>query len=131
MNRPPRWPVKILEWFCDPQLFDEIVGDLDEMYSGWEQTYGPRKARRLYIIHTIKFLRPFIFKRRKHYSSNAMTLNYFKVAWRNIARNTGFASINVVGLSLGVSCAILIYTLVSYHLSFDNFHGDLSRTYRF
>lgn len=59
-----------------------------------------------------------------------MTSDYFKVAWRNIIRNTGFASINVFGLSAGLTCAVLIYTLVSYHLSFDNFHGDLSRTYR-
>lgn len=130
MNHPPRWPVKMLEWFCDPELFDEIVGDLDEMYAGWLATFGPRKARRLYIVHTIKFLRPFIFKRKKRYSSSAMTSNYFKIAWRNIIRNTGFASINVIGLSAGLTCAILMYTLVSYHLSFDNFHGDLSRTYR-
>jgi len=130
MSRVPRWPVKILEWFCDPELIDEIVGDLDEMYRSWEQTYGTRKARRLYIIHTIKFLRPFIFKRRKRYTTNAMTLNYFRIAWRNIVRNKAFAAINVIGLSLGLTCAILIYSLVSYHISFDNFHPNLERTYR-
>jgi putative ABC transport system permease protein len=131
MNRKPRWPLKILEWLCDPELFDEIVGDLDEMYNHWLRIYGPRKAGRLYILHTIKFIRPFIFRKRNNYSHSAMTSNYFKVGWRNITRNTGFASINVVGLSAGLTCAILMYTLVSYHLSFDNFHGDLSRTYRF
>ncbi|MEI9920406.1 MAG: permease prefix domain 2-containing transporter [Bacteroidota bacterium] len=131
MSRPPRWPLKIFERFCDPELFDEIGGDLEEMYMQWERTFGARKARRLYIIHAIKFLRPFIFKKRKRYSTNVMTLNHFKVSWRNIKHNTGFASINIVGLSLGLTCAILIYTLISYHLSFDNFHGELSRTYRF
>ncbi len=59
-----------------------------------------------------------------------MTLNYFKIAWRNITHNKGFASINVVGLTLGLTCAIMIFSLINYHLSFDNFHGDLSRTYR-
>ena len=127
MSSRPRWPVKILGWFCNEKLFDEIVGDLDEMYGIWEKEYGTHKANRLYILHTIKFIRPFIFKRVKR---PAMTLNYFKIAWRNISRNTAFALINVIGLSLGLTCAIVIYTIVSHHLSFDNFHGDLGHKYR-
>src|ERR1044071_1703867 len=106
MNRSPRWPLRILEWFCDPELFDEIAGDLDEMYSGWLQAYGPRKAKWLYVIHAIKFLRPFIFKRKRNNKySTTMTLNHFKTSWRNITRSKAFVAINVVGLSLGLACA--------------------------
>lgn len=130
--RPPKWPATLLERLCDPELFDEIVGDLDEMYDKWVEEFGTRKANRLYILHTIKFVRPFIFRKtKKHYSANVMTLNYFRIALRNIVRNKAFAAINIVGLSLGLTCSIVIYALVSHHLSFDNFHGDLSSTYRF
>lgn len=129
MIRPPQWPATILRWLCDPELFDEIIGDMDEMFAMWVRMYGEKKARRMYVLHMIKFLRPFIFKKRTKYS-NAMTLNYTKVAWRNISRNKAFALINVVGLSLGLTCAIVIYTLVTYHRSFDTFHPDTEHTYR-
>jgi hypothetical protein len=129
----PRWPLRFLKLFCDPSLIDEIEGDMEEMYRKWVIRYGRSKVRRLYIIHTLKFLRPFVLKRRKPaYSTNTvdMVLNYFKIAWRSITRNKSFALINVLGLALGVACVILIYTLVTYHLSFDAYHARADRTYR-
>ena len=59
-----------------------------------------------------------------------MLRNFFTIAWRNLWKNKTYASINILGLSLGIGCSILIFTLVSYHLSFDNFHPDKDRIYR-
>ncbi|MFT3934356.1 MAG: ABC transporter permease [Chitinophagaceae bacterium] len=59
-----------------------------------------------------------------------MIKSYFKIAWRNLKRHKAYAAINIIGLSLGIACAILIFTVVSFHFSFDNFHINKDRIYR-
>src|ERR1700712_3019337 len=59
-----------------------------------------------------------------------MIKNYIKIAWRNLVINKSYSAINIVGLSMGVACSILIFTLVNFHLSFDNFHKEKDRIYR-
>ena len=59
-----------------------------------------------------------------------MFSNYLKIAWRNLARNRAYASINVLGLALSLTCGILIFTLVAYHVGVDRFHTSADRIYR-
>jgi len=48
-----------------------------------------------------------------------MLKNFFKIAWRNVWKNKAYAGVNVLGLSLGIACSILIFALVNYHLGFN------------
>jgi putative ABC transport system permease protein len=59
-----------------------------------------------------------------------MIKNYFKIAWRNFRRNKIFSLINVLGLAIGISAALVIYLLVHYHFTFDKFEKDGDRIYR-
>ncbi|MES2647233.1 MAG: ABC transporter permease [Bacteroidota bacterium] len=59
-----------------------------------------------------------------------MFQNYLKIAWRNLKQNKAYALINITGLSLGIACSILIFTLLTFHLSFDNFHNNKDRIFR-
>lgn len=59
-----------------------------------------------------------------------MIRNYFKTAWRSIARQKMMSLINVIGLSVGMASAVLIGWWVQNELSYDTFHADADRIYR-
>jgi putative ABC transport system permease protein len=51
-------------------------------------------------------------------------------ALRNMIRNKSFSIINLVGLSVSMSLAMLIIIIVKESYTFDNFHKDSGRIYR-
>lgn len=51
-----------------------------------------------------------------------MFKSYFKIAWRHLLKNRQFTFLNLVGLSTGLACALLIYLWVHDEMSFDRFH---------
>lgn len=59
-----------------------------------------------------------------------MLRNYFKIAWRNLIKNKGFTAINIIGLSLGIGCFIMISMFVIDELSYDRYHEKANRIYR-
>ncbi|MGZ3927090.1 MAG: ABC transporter permease [Mucilaginibacter sp.] len=59
-----------------------------------------------------------------------MIKNYFKVALRSFKRHKLFTLINIIGLSIGISAALVIYLIVNYDFTFDKFHKDGDRIYR-
>jgi len=59
-----------------------------------------------------------------------MIKNYLKIALRNITRHKGFSFINIIGLALGITCALLIFMWVYDELTFDRFHKQIDQIYR-
>src|SRR5258705_12288140 len=59
-----------------------------------------------------------------------MFRSYLKSGLRNMDRNRTYSAVNIVGLAVGISAAILIFLVVQYELSFDNFHKNKDRIYR-
>lgn len=59
-----------------------------------------------------------------------MIKNYFFINLRSFWKNRSHTSVNMLGLSLGISCSILIFLIIRYELSFDNYHLAGERIYR-
>jgi putative ABC transport system permease protein len=59
-----------------------------------------------------------------------MFKNYLKSALRNIKKHKGYASINIIGLAIGMACCILIVFYISTELSYDRYHKNTERIFR-
>lgn len=53
-----------------------------------------------------------------------MFKNYFKTAWRNLMNNKMFSFINIIGLTLGITCSLLIFLWVLDEFRYDNFQSN-------
>lgn len=59
-----------------------------------------------------------------------MFKNYLIVAFRNFWRKKIFSVINIAGLAIGISAALVIYLIVHYEFSYEKFQRDRGRVYR-
>jgi putative ABC transport system permease protein len=59
-----------------------------------------------------------------------MIKNYFVIAWRSLTKNRVFSSINLIGLTIGMAGALLIFAWVQNELSYDQFHKNNASLYK-
>ena len=59
-----------------------------------------------------------------------MFKNYFKTAFRNLVRNKNYAIINIAGLAIGAAVFMMIFIIIQFQTSFDNFHPNKKDIYR-
>lgn len=133
MNVPPKWADRFLEWYCNPDLLEEIQGDVHELYQIRLEEEGKSSARRKFLWDVFRFLRWSNIKRTKQtHSSNSFTMlsSYLKLGFRNAIRNKLTSSINLFGLALALGVAITIFAFVDYMFNMDSFHSNSDRVYQ-
>ena len=59
-----------------------------------------------------------------------MVKNYLKIALRNLRKQLGYTSINLIGLAFGIACCLLILLFVRDELGFDQFHEKADQIHR-
>src|SRR5260370_8900382 len=109
---------------------DDIEGDLMEVYDRRVMNLGKRHADLRFIVDVFLLFRRGIIKLSEGYkniNTYGMIKSYFKIGWRNILRNKGYSFINIGGLAIGMSVAILIGLWVYDELSFDKYHSNYDR----
>ena len=132
---PPNWAIQFLEWYCKPELLEEIQGDIFELFDNRSQTIGSKAARRYFVWDVLGSFRLSTIRGLKFEFTNlsickAMFQNYIKVAWRNLIKQKLYAFINVSGLSIGLACFILIFLYVQHEVSYDRFFENSEQIYR-
>jgi putative ABC transport system permease protein len=132
-NRPPKWAQRFLEWYCRPELLEDLQGDLNEYFDRHSKSLGVTRAKLIYIIDVFKFLR--IYTLRKPEFLNflfqwIMIGSYIKTSGRSILRNKLFSAINIIGLAISMSVGLLVIAMLNDTYSYDKFHKNHHRIYR-
>lgn len=59
-----------------------------------------------------------------------MIKNFFVISLRNLLKRKGYTTLNILGLTIGITCCLLIFQYVSYERSYDTFQKNSSRIIR-
>jgi putative ABC transport system permease protein len=71
-----------------------------------------------------------IEEEQKKHTTTIMIRNYIKSAYRSLLKNQVYSAINILGLTVGITCGLLISLYVVDEVSYDNFFNDSDRIYR-
>ncbi len=131
--QPPRWAQRLLEWYCKPELLEDLQGDLHEYFDRHCKKRGARTARLIYVIDVFKFFRLYTIRTPEFLNLLIhwiMLGSYIKTSGRSIVRNKLFSAINIVGLAISMSVGLLMISFLSDLFSYDKFHAEGDRIYR-
>ena len=139
MSQPPLLARKLLKRAAGKADLEDIQGDLDEVYVLKSSQESKHKADLMYWRQVLSLIFSYGLKKRKYkaayssfYAKNSMTMlkNYFKIAYRNLKKQKTFTIINVIGLSIGMSVALLAVAMYIDLIQFDTWHKNAEDVYR-
>lgn len=125
--KPPKLHEFILKKITASNQESFVLGDYEEDYNLIADKSGKKVADKWYRKEVLNSLIPFISN--KINWGIVMFGNYLKIAFRNIKKHKGFSFINILGLSIGLMCTILILLWVNEQLSFDQFNKKAENIY--
>jgi ABC-type antimicrobial peptide transport system permease subunit len=131
---PPKWADRFFEWYCNPYMQEEILGDLYESFIDKVAEKGLFYARCWYWIHVFLFINRRTLSRKNRLitqlNSIDMFRNYLKIGFRNLFKNKGIALINILGMSLALGCCLVVFQFVFFlYFNSDSFHSKRDEIY--
>ncbi len=132
MKSLPSCAERLLRAICPEEVYEQIEGDLIEIYNYEVKTAGKRKAKLRFVFACFRFFRPGIFLRNRfsvQLNQGYMFRSYLKVMSRNIARQKFHSAINILGLTVGITFAMLIGVFVWGELQVNQDLKDVDRLF--
>jgi putative ABC transport system permease protein len=59
-----------------------------------------------------------------------MFRNHLKIAFRNLLKRKAYSTINIIGLTVGIASTLLIFLVIRYETTYENFNSRKDRIYR-
>ncbi len=129
---PPRYLLRFLRWFCDPDLHIYIEGDLLELYRERVEEMGQKKADRRLAWDVFLLFRPGIIRNIQlpnYQNAIDMLKHNLLISLRGFMKDKATFLINLLGFSTGLACVFFIYLWVNDELKIDQFHENKEQLY--
>jgi len=123
---PPKLAQRFLRWFLRDELYEEVQGDLEEMFEYRLEQGSTFKAKLDYCYQVLHYLRPFAIRLFFQNSSftTIMIRHNFLISWRRLMTEKSYAALHIGGLALGMTVAILIGLWVWDELTYNTYHDN-------
>lgn len=123
-QQPPKYALKFLRWFCKEDYLEEIEGNLFELFDQNVEE-SPQGAKRKFYWQVLLHFRPDFIKSFA-FDNPLIYKDMFKhnllISYRSFLRNKTSFLINLIGLSTGLACVLLIYLWVNDEVQINKFH---------
>jgi ABC-type antimicrobial peptide transport system permease subunit len=133
-SQPPKWINRFLEWYCDPELLDEIQGDVLELYNRRIQSGNKRYANLFFFRDVLGYFRWSNLKKNHKIMNPLKNLilfrSFMKVGLRNILRHYVVNSISILGLALALGIGITSLIFYDVQVNMDELHSKGDRIYQ-
>src|SRR5258706_8679749 len=133
-HQPPKWADRFLQWYCNPEVLEEIQGDAYELYIERMREKSKRAADLLYVWDVLRFFRWSNIKRTENGfvpgSAGGLWSMNFKMALRNASKNKLIFAVKTAGLAICLAFALLLTAYVVNELTFDKFNINHDRIYK-
>ena len=123
---------RFFKWYCNPEKYEELQGDLEELYYEKLESSSVTRAQWFYWLNVLKCCQPYAWKKINGHSNStiAMFQNFYITAIRNFFKYKRYSLINTTGLAIGIASFTFIALYIINELSYDRFHSDHERIYR-
>lgn len=122
--QPPKWAQRLFKWYCREDRFEELSGDLEELYEIHCERGSKFKANLSYCWNVIRCCKSYARKTDyKMDTSGALLKSFFKLSLRHMAKNKGYIALNVFGLGFALAFCIVTYMIYGYNREFDSVYS--------
>jgi len=131
-HQPPRLAQKFFNWYCNAELKESIEGDLEERFYENIEKKGLFVARVKYCLDVLKFINKYTLRDAGKPKAGRMDMIRMNLlsSIRFLQKNRSYSLINICGLTIGITVALLIFNFAKTQYSFDDFFEERNQIYR-
>jgi len=127
---PPKWAERFLRWYCNPDLLEEIEGDVSELFYQRLEDQSEKTARLKYVWDVLRFFRWTNIRRTSWYGSEGTWRYHFRLAFRNTNNHPFHSLLKMIGIAISFGYALTLFLFAFDELSYDKSFPDAERIFR-